>query len=155
MQPSSIGYHVILRNNMGILSKATTFFSSFWIKVGLILAIIAGLILLGGKLGYDMRDRAALKEQQKIEQQTIIDANNYKVQIQQLLTKQHDLSSKLDQALTQNANVVTKYVTKTIIKEIHDHPADYQCTVPASGMSIIANQATELNNNRPGLEKNH
>lgn len=140
---------------MKIPTGITSFFSTFWIKFGFILAIIIGLILLGGKLGYDMRDRTALKQQQKIEQQTITDANNYKKQIADLLTKQHSLSSQLDQALQENQNVVTKTITQTIIKEVHDHPSDYQCTIPRSGMQIIANQAQQLNNLRAGSNQQH
>lgn len=140
---------------MKIPTGITSFFSTFWIKFGFILAIIIGLILLGGKLGYDMRDRSALKQQQKTEQQAITDANNYKKQIADLLTKQHSLSSQLDQALQENQNVVTKTITQTIIKEVHDHPSDYQCTIPASGMHIISDQATTLNNLRSGSSQNH
>lgn len=126
----------------------TSFFSTFWVKFGFILAIIVGLILLGGRLGYDIRDRSALKQQQKIAQQAVTDANDYKKQITDLLIKQHSLSSQLDDALTQNANVVTKTITRTIIKEVHDHPTEYQCTVPATGMSILSKQAQELNSIR-------
>lgn len=126
----------------------TSFFSTFWVKFGFILAIIVALILLGGKLGYDMRDRSALRQQQKIEQQAVRDANNYKNQITELLTKQHSLSVQLDDALAQSANVVTKTITRTIIKEVHDHPTEYQCTVPAAGMSILSKQAQELNSIR-------
>ena len=140
---------------MKIPTGITSFFSTFWIKFGFILAIIIGLILLGGKLGYDMRDRSALKQQQKTEQQAITDANNYKKQIADLLTKQHSLSSQLDQALQENQNVVTKTITQTIIKEVHDHPGDYQCTIPRSGMQIIANQAQQLNNLRAGSNSKH
>lgn len=140
---------------MGILSKIVPFLSSFWIKFGIILVIIAGLIAFGGKMGYDMRDRAALKQQQKIEQQAIIDANNYKKQISDLLIKQHGLSSQLDQALQENQNVVTKTITQTIIKEVHDHPSDYQCTIPASGMQLISSQAQQLNNLRAGSGSKH
>lgn len=140
---------------MKIPTGITSFFSTFWIKFGFILAIIIGLILLGGKLGYDMRDRTALKQQQKIEQQAITDANNYKKQIADLLTKQHSLSSQLDQVLQENQNVVTKTITQTIIKEVHDHPSDYQCTIPRSGMQIIANQAQQLNNLRAGSNSKH
>lgn len=140
---------------MKIPTGITSFFSTFWIKFGFILAVIVGLILLGGKLGYDMRDRTALKQQQKTEQQAITDANNYKKQIADLLTKQHSLSSQLDQALQENQNVVTKTITQTIIKEVHDHPSDYQCTIPSSGMQIIANQAQQLNNLRAGSNQQH
>ena len=140
---------------MKIPTGITSFFSAFWIKFGFILAIIIGLILLGGKLGYDMRDRSALKQQQKTEQQAITDANNYKKQIADLLTKQHSLSSQLDQALQENQNVVTKTITQTIIKEVHDHPSDYQCTIPSSGMQIISNQAQQLNAFRAGSNSKH
>jgi len=132
-----------------------SFFSTFWVKFALILAIIAGLLFGGYKVGYMVRDRTALQEQQKIAQKAVVDANNYKKQIQDLLTKQHGLSSELDQALTENQKVVTQYVTKTLIKTIHDSPDDYKCPVPASGMSVLANQATELNNIRRGSSKVH
>lgn len=140
---------------MKIPTGITSFFSTFWIKFAFIAIIIIGLLFGGYKVGYGVRDRAALKEQQKTAQQIVIDANKYKQEIQDLLTKQHDLSSQLDKALAQNANVVTKYVTQTIVKEIHDHPSDYQCTVPATGMRILSNQATELNDIRAGSSKVH
>lgn len=133
---------------MGILSKVVPFLSGFWVKFGIIVAIMVGLTAFGGRMGYDMRDRIALKAEQKAAQQTAIDIQNYKNQIQQLLTTQHGLSSQLEQALIQSSNVVTKTVTQTIIKEVHDHPTEYTCSVPASGMSILANQATTLNNIR-------
>lgn len=132
-----------------------SFFSTFWVKFALIIAIIIGLFSAGYKIGYDLRDRSALQEQQKITQQAVIDANKYKQQIQELLTKQHGLSTQLDQALEQNQKVVTKYVDKTIVKEIHDHPNDYQCTIPAAGMRILSNQAAELNHLRSGPDQNH
>lgn len=140
---------------MGIVSKIAPFLSGFWIKFGIIIAIIVGLIAFGGKMGYDMRDRAALKQQQKIEQQAITDANNYKKQITDLLVKQHGLSSQLDQALQENQNVVTKTITQTIIKEVHDHPSDYQCAIPSSGMQLISSQAQQLNNLRAGSDSKH
>lgn len=140
---------------MKLPTNILTFFSGFWVKFGLVMAIIIALLAGGYKVGYMVRDRAALQEQQKTAQQTIKDVNKYKKQIEDLLAKQHDLSSQLDQALLQNQKVVTKYVDRTIVKEIHDHPSDYQCPIPASGMSIIAHQATELNNLRPRLGKNH
>lgn len=140
---------------MKIPTGITSFFSAFWLKMSFILVVIAALILLGGKVGYDMRDRTALQQQQKIEQQAVTDVNNYKKQIADLLTKQHDLSSQLEQALQVSQNVVTKTITQTIVKEVHDHPNDYQCTIPASGMHIVADQAQQLNSLRSGSSKNH
>jgi len=140
---------------MKIPTGITSFFSTFWIKFAFILAIIVGLIGLGYKFGYDIRDRAALQAQQQAQKQEKKDIAEYQKQIDELLTKQHDLSSQLDQALTQNANVVIKYVTQTITKIVHDNPDQYKCTVPAAGMHGLADEANQLNNIRAGSSQKH
>lgn len=136
------------RFSSGIFGSIAGFFGGFWLRAILLIAFLVGLMSFGGYMGYQYRSIEANKEALDVAKQTLVEQQHYIDAIRALQDTQKVLQEELNAALMQNQEVVTKYVTRVVVKEIHDHPTEYACPVPESGWTILRNQATELNNIR-------
>lgn len=129
----------------GIIGTVSDFAGGFWLKFGLVVAIIAAIGGGGFYLGYQVRSAAANKALANQAAAELRQEQNYIKQIKDLQDTQRALTIELNAALAKNQEVITKYVTRTVTKEIHDHPADYACVVPLTGWAIMKDQAKDLN----------
>lgn len=107
-----------------------------WIKVAVILAVLAGYSWWWYDLGYDKRDHQALQEQVEATEKAAKDR-------QDIQDRLNDVSSKLQDALA-NVRVETKYIDRIITKEI-EKPIYTQCVVPDTGKVILNDNADRLN----------
>lgn len=69
------------------------------------------------------------------------DKQTYDANLNTWKAKEADIANQYNELLGQTPTVVTR----TVIKEVHDHPAQYQCVIPASGWKAIFDQASQLN----------
>lgn len=137
----------------GVGSAASGFLGGFWVKFAFIAIVVIGIGSFGAYIGYHIRDASANKEAAAVVSEKLVAAQEYNTAIKILQDKQHDLKSKLNEALAKNSDVVTKYITRTIVKEIHDRPKEYQCKIPPTGINALQSQAKELNQIRFGVPK--
>jgi hypothetical protein len=128
-----------------------------WVKVvgfSLVLAVVVGG---SGYLGYDYgynkaddkakaavvaQQQADLKAQQELQAQKDATQNKYDHLAQQLQNTQQQLQKA-------NHNVKVQ-----VVHEIASNPVYHSCTMPASGLQLINDQARQYNSIRSGSSQN-
>lgn len=124
----------------------------WWLKAVALAVFCAALYGGGAYRGWHIKDYADQKALVAQQQKTIQEENVLKQQIAALeVTKKKD-DKELQDALS-NTKVVTQYVTKTVTKEVNSNPVYKQCLLPASGVSVLNDEATKFNQYR-GLTNN-
>src|SRR5574337_202075 len=98
----------------GVGSAASGFLGGFWVKFAFIVIAVIGIGSFGAYIGYHIGDACANKEAAAVFSEKLVAAQEYNTAIKILQDKQHDLRSKLNEALAKNSDVVTKYITRKI-----------------------------------------
>lgn len=132
-----------------ILKKERGFVNPFTGIQMIIFGVIAASIALASFTGgYKVRDYAAVKEALKLEQERERIEEENKKTIASKEEEYRKVSETLESTI-KKLNQKTKIVTKVVEKEI-EKPIYRECVLPASGVQLINQTATELNSARRG-----
>lgn len=135
----------------GILSTVTGVNPKLWLYL-VYLLILIGIFASGLWVGLHHSNTKLSDQIIKLNGQistyqatAAADKAEYDANLKSWIEKEQFVEAEYANEVLKNQQVVTRTVTQTVVKEVHDHAPAYACPIPASGSQVLTDQANELN----------